>query len=209
MISGISGANSWYYLSQVFRQSGSSSSSSSTSPSTGLFSSIDTNGDGTVSSSEIQAFLSSLGGTSSSSSSDGVTQSQLDSLSLLSLLRDAPQVDAATGTATSANQLSSEIDTNGGGSLNKSEFESFVSNMEASAPPPPQPDSPSSAENLSQGLEGTDTGSTAAGATDSISGQQSGTDNFLSAIMGAIGKYAMFGQGGQALTSAGLLSMMG
>ena len=253
MVSGISGTNSWYYLSQLLQQSG-SSSSSSTSSSKNLFSSIDTNGDGTINSSELETFLSTLGGTSSSS--NGVTQSQLDSLSLLSLFQDAQQLDSATGTTTSADQLFnkiadgdgsisksefetfvsnlegqsgssasssgtsaadrlfSAIDTNGDGSISKSEFETFVSSMQASAPPPPPPDSSSSLENLFQALEGTGTDSTATGATSSAaasstSSQQSGTDNFLTAIMEAIGKYMMYAQGAQALTSTGLLSVTG
>ena len=114
-ISGISGMDSYYYLSQLFRQSSSSSSSSSSSLSD-LFASIDTNGDGSISKSELATALDNQDGGLTNS----VMGSQTDSASLVSLLQDAAQLDSATGTTASMDQLFGKIDTNGDGSISKS-----------------------------------------------------------------------------------------
>jgi len=119
-ISGISGMDSYYYLSQLMRQSSSSSSSSTTD----LFNTIDTNGDDSISESELTSGLeSSSGGLASS-----VLGSQTDSTSLVSLLEDAAQLDAATGTTTSADELFSKI-SDGGSSISESQFESYVESL--------------------------------------------------------------------------------
>ena len=124
-ISGISGMDSYYYLSQLFRQSSSSSSSSSSSLSD-LFASIDTNGDGSISKSELATALDNQDGGLTNS----VMGSQTDSASLVSLLQDAAQLDSATGTTASMDQLFGKIDTNGDGSISKSELETFASTVE-------------------------------------------------------------------------------
>ena len=76
-ISGISEMDSYYYLSQLLRQSSSSSSSSSSSLSD-LFASTDTNGDGSISKSELETFASTLetqsGTTASGSDTSAVDQ---------------------------------------------------------------------------------------------------------------------------------------
>ena len=77
-ISGISGMDSYYYLSQLLRQSSSSSSSSSSSLSD-LFASIDTNGDGSISKSELATALDNQDGGLTNS----VMGSQTDSASLV------------------------------------------------------------------------------------------------------------------------------
>ena len=124
-ISGISGMDSYYYLSQLFRQSSSSSSSSSSSLSD-LFASIDTNGDGSISKSELATALDNQDGGLTNS----VMGSQTDSASLVSLLQDAAQLDSATGTTASMDQLFGKIDTNGDGSISKSGLETFASTVE-------------------------------------------------------------------------------
>jgi hypothetical protein len=124
-ISGISGMDSYYYLSQLLRQSSSSSSSSSSSLSD-LFASIDTNGDGSISKSELATALDNQDGGLTNS----VMGSQTDSASLVSLLQDAAQLDSATGTTASMDQLFGKIDTNGDGSISKSELETFASTVE-------------------------------------------------------------------------------
>ncbi len=123
-ISGISGMDSYYYLSQLMRQSSSSSPSSSSS--SDLFGSVDTNGDGSISKSELTQYLESMG--------EGLTNSVMgsprDSASLVSLLRDAVELDSATGTTASMDELFGKIDASGDGSISKDELEAFGSNLE-------------------------------------------------------------------------------
>jgi Ca2+-binding EF-hand superfamily protein len=208
-ISGISGLDSYYYLSQLSRQSGSSSSSSASS----IFSSIDTSGDGSISQGDLTAILSLEG-----NSTNSVTGSGSDSTaSLVQLLEDAGQLDSATGTTAAADQLFNAIDTSGSGSISKTEFETFVSNLASesgsgtsamSAPPPPPPqssDSTSALESLLQSLEtgltsstdGTTASSTStssATSTGSTTDQTNSGTAFLAQILEAIGKYMLYGQ---------------
>jgi len=216
-ISGISGMDSYYYLSQLLRQSSSSSSSSSSSLSD-LFASIDTNGDGSISKSELETALDNQDGGLANS----VMGSQTDSASLVSLLQDAAQLDSATGTTASMDQLFGKIDTNGDGSISESELETFASQaesaMSAPPPPPPPPDSTSSLDNLFQGLDsssGESTGSTSAAATSSssassttsTSNQTNSASAFMAIMMEAISKYMQFGQA--ATGTANTLSVSG
>jgi Ca2+-binding EF-hand superfamily protein len=125
-ISGISGTDSYYYLSQLLRQSGSSSRSSSSSLSD-LFASIDANGDGSISKSELATLLNDQDG----SLMNSVMGSRTDSASLVSLLQDAAQLDSATGTTASMDQLFGKIDASGDGSISKDELQAFESTVEA------------------------------------------------------------------------------
>ncbi len=107
MISVISSTNSYSNMWQV-QQSSSSSSSSSTE---NIFSKIDTDGDGSVSKEEFDAFQTEMQAQFKSS----VTSSQYDT----------------TGTTSSTEDIFSKIDTDGDGSVSKEEFDTFRSEMEA------------------------------------------------------------------------------
>lgn len=123
-ISSINGTNSLYYLSQMLRQSGSSSSSSTL---TDVFGSLDEDGDGSISKSELETFLSD----SSETLTNSVMGSPRDTGSLLGLFRDAAQLDSATGSTASTDQLFSKIDTSGDGSISEDELTTFASGLES------------------------------------------------------------------------------
>jgi len=114
-ISGISGINSYYYLWQS-QQCGSSSSANLSTLLNMLEEGGSTNG-GVV-----------MSGTDGSLA-NSVMGSQTDTTSLVSLLQDAAQLDAATGTTTSADELFSKI-ADGGSSISESQFEAYVSSLE-------------------------------------------------------------------------------
>ena len=129
--------------------SSSSISSSSSDPVQNLFSAMDTNGDGSVSQSELESYIEKEGGTQSegdslytqlnqSGSSSGITEQELASEAPPAPPPGAPpgggmggppgQSDASS--STSPSDLGSEIvqalDTSGTGSVSKSEFENYV-----------------------------------------------------------------------------------
>ena len=114
-ISGISGINSYYYLWQS-QQCGSSSSANLSTLLNMLEEGGSTNG-GVV-----------MSGTDGSLA-NSVMGSQTDTTSLVSLLQDAAQLDAATGTTTSADELFSKI-ADGGSSISESQFEAYVSSLD-------------------------------------------------------------------------------
>ncbi len=112
-----------------------------------LFNAIDTSGSGSISKSELETYVSNLASQSGSSTSSSTASSTSSS--------DTSAID----------QLFNAIDTSGSGSISKSEFESYVSNLTSqsgsgtsamSAPPPPPPpssDSTSALDSLLQSLE--------------------------------------------------------
>lgn len=122
------------------------SSTSSSDPVQSLFSSMDSDGDGTVTQSELESYIEQQGGTQTeadnlysmldSSDGDGITESTLAS--------DAPQgpppgpppggmggpppgvAEDAGGSSDIGSQLLDALDTDGDGTVSQSEFESFV-----------------------------------------------------------------------------------
>jgi len=114
MISAIGSSSSydnWWQL----QQSGSTSSTND------LFSKIDTNGDSSVSTSELSTFLSEM----EAQFTNSVMNSQF----------------GTTGTTSTTEDLFSKIDTNGDGSISASELGTYQTemkkNMQAMGPPPP------------------------------------------------------------------------
>jgi Ca2+-binding EF-hand superfamily protein len=139
-------------LQQLDGTSSSTSSSSTSDPVQQLFSAMDTNGDGTVSQSEMESYIEGVGGTqtqadalynainqngsSASGSTSGITESQMASAASPSQQTQAAQgghhhhhhAHGAGGNQADnvANSLLQALDTNDDGSVSESEFSNFV-----------------------------------------------------------------------------------
>jgi len=212
MVSGISSSSIGNYLYQL-QQSGSQSSStqsgSDSSSTEDIFSAIDTDGDGSVSKSELSTFLTNM----ETQFANSVMNSQF----------------GTSETDSSTENLFSAIDTDGDGSVSKSELSTFQSNMQAQGmggPPPPPPDSstqsssdssstsgvfsaidtnedgsisPSELSAFLSGLDGTSSSSSSS--TSSSTNQQKEVSALFSYMMDAISKYMASSQIGQTMAS--------
>ena len=114
------------------------STGTSQDPLSQLFSAMDSNGDGTISQSEMESYIQSQGGTSAEADAlySGLNQGSTGNLTQTQLASDLQQAHA-TGShhhhhhaEPSADQVGSDLvsamDTNGNGSVNQSEFQQFV-----------------------------------------------------------------------------------
>ncbi|TBW40874.1 hypothetical protein EYW49_01605 [Siculibacillus lacustris] len=136
---------------------GSTTSSTSTTgsdPASRLMAALDTNGDGSVSQSELEA---ALNGSTSSTSSSTTTSS------------------TSSSSTSSASDLFSAMDTDGDGSVSQTELASY---MKANAPPPPPPPSDQAATTDTTATTATST----SGDSGSSSGGSSGSSGSSSAF---------------------------
>lgn len=134
----------------------SSSEVNSGTPSSQAFVALDTNGDGSVSQSELSTVLG--GGTASSTSGSS-----------------SPTTSDGASAASDASKLLAAMDEDGDGSVSQSELASF---MKANAPPPPPPpmDTAASTPSTTSTSSGSSSGETSTG------GSSSGSSSSLSAI---------------------------
>ncbi len=122
----------------------SSTSSTSVSPLSSLISAMDTNGNGTVSQSEMESYIQGLGGTQAQADSlfSGLSQNGSGELTSSQLASDLQSAGAShrghghhhhhgSGASGSdvASKLTQAMDTNGDGSTSQSELENFVTSL--------------------------------------------------------------------------------
>jgi Ca2+-binding EF-hand superfamily protein len=123
-------------------------SNTSQDPLSELVSSIDTNGDGTISQSEMEAYIESKGGTQAQADTlySSLGKNSEGNLTQAQLSTDLQQAGASSasrphghhhhhhsGGSSSANDVASQLmqamDTNGDGTVSQSEFENFVTGL--------------------------------------------------------------------------------